>query len=199
MIRIRSILARSSPLAGMWFFAALSAPASAQSLDVNLNDDTVEVKVGMPLNWGGFGRSSWDVGMLYHDTDRDSNWLFTLGAQVQGAAGADAPGLEFGAGMKLFVADVNQYDVSAATLGVGLRYAPPAASRFYAALSGYYAPDIVTFSDGEDFFAGELRFGYEILPEAEIYLGYRNIEAGIKNKQDATVAEGWLVGLKILF
>ncbi len=175
------------------------AVTSAQSLDINLNDDTVQGVLALPLPWGGFGRSSWDLGVLYHEAERDDNWLFTLGAQVQGAAGADAPGLEFGAGLKLFVADVNQKDVAAATLGIGVRYAPPAFSRFYGSLSGYYAPDIVTFNDGEDFFAGDFRFGYEILPEAELYLGYRNIEAGIKNGQDATVAEGWLVGMKILF
>lgn len=181
--------------------AAGSLPmvSAAQSLDINLNDDTVQGVLSLPLSVGGFGRSSWDLGLLYHETDNDDNALFTLGAQVQGAAGADAPGLEFGAGMKLFVADVSQKDVIAAGLGVGVRYAPPAFSRFYSALSGYYAPDIVTFNDGEDFFSGDFRLGYEILPEAEIYAGYRNIEAGITNGQDATVAEGWLLGMKILF
>lgn len=191
----RRISAITVVLAGI----TLPAASFAQSLDVNLNDDTGQATVSMPLSLGGFGRSSWDAGFLYHEANNSDNWAVSLGAVVQGAAGGDAPGLEFGAGMRIYVVDTGQKDVTAVPLGLQVRYAPPAFSRFFGELDGYYAPDIVTFNDGKDFFAGQVRLGYEILPEAEIYVGYRNIEAGIKKQQDATVAEGGFLGLKIIF
>jgi hypothetical protein len=187
----------------VWIAALLMGCAttvSAQSLDFSLSNDSALLDYSSPLQLGGFGRSSWDVSFLYKDNDiGDDNVMGGLGLMVAGDAGTDAPGLEFGAGFKMFVADVAIYDVSALTLHGLVRYAHPAYSRFFMAVELDYSPDIVTFQDGERFLGTAARFGYEILPEADIYVGYRSYEVDIENGPDVDIEQGGHVGLRLTF
>jgi hypothetical protein len=57
----------------------------------------------------------------------------------------------------------------------------------------------VTFNDGENMRFTDMRIGYEILPEAEIYLGYRNAEVELESGVEGTIDESGFLGLRILF
>jgi hypothetical protein len=172
---------------------------SAQSVDLNLSNDTVEGVFSGAVGGTGMGKSRYDISVLFSEEGDDENWMAGGGFTVSGDAGSDAPGLELGVGIKAYIMEVAKYDVSAIPLGGYVRYAPPVMNRFYVLASLFWAPEIVTFYDGEEFKYGQLKFGYELLPTADFYLGYRNIDADIKNRRDEEVAEGWMAGVKLTF
>ena len=176
---------------------------NAQSFDFNLSDDSAEAKLMLPLGFGDLGRSLWDISLLYKDSDsrdKDDNLVGGLGFEVVGEAGTDAPGLEFGIGMKGYYGEAEDSDIGAFTLGGMLRYAPPSFSRFFGIARLNYAPKIVSFRDAERFWAVEVRIGYESLPTAEIYVGYRDVEAKIENKNaDVEVDKSAYVGVALHF
>jgi len=187
------------------FFILLSGmigSVNAQSFDFNLSDESAEAKLMLPLGFGSLGQSQWDISLLYKDSDsgKDDNLVGGLGFEVVGEAGSDAPGLEFGVGMKGYYGEADEDDIGAFTLGGMLRYSPPSLSRFFGIARLNYAPKIVSFRDAERFWAVEARMGYEILPTAEIYIGYRDVEAKIEDKNsDVEVAKGAYIGVTFHF
>ncbi len=183
----------------VFLFVVNCGAVMAQSIDFNLSDESAEAAFIGPINGTGFGRSSYDISLLYSDKDADDNWMTGLGFTVAGEAGADAPGLEFGVGIKAYLLEVAKNDVVAIPLGGHIRYAPPRFSRFFAMVSLFYAPKIVTFNDGDDFLRTGVQLGYEILPQTDLYVGYRNVEVELKDGPDVTVDEAWHVGLKLTF
>lgn len=174
---------------------AMPMVAFGQAIDVNLSDTSAEVEFKNPLGLNAFKRAYYDIGFLYKD-DKKNNTMGQVGFEVSGPAGSNVVGLDVGAGAKAYLASIADYDVVAVTLGLMARYAPPTANRFAMTFRANYAPDITTFNDGDNFFVRSARFGYEILPDVEIYTGYRKITAGIENRPDAKMVEGWHVGIE---
>lgn len=189
---------------GAWTAVLLCAAAPnlavATSIDINVSDETAAVAVRNPvgLRMENVTRSDVEVGYFYKDDPRNT-MMGHLGFEVSGGAGANAPGLDFGAGLKAYLGTFADYDVGAITFGLMARYAPPVAQRFFISLRGNYSPNVLTFNDGENFFEFNGRFGYEILPQVEIYAGYRKIEVELDNGADINPEDGWHVGLGFSF
>jgi len=177
----------------------VSGGAGAQSLDLNLSNDAVEGTFEGAVGGTGMGKSSYDFSVLFSEREGDNNWLVGGGYTVAGDAGSDVPGLELGVSIKLYTMEVAKYDVTAIPLGGHIRYSPPTLNRFYAQVQGYWAPGIVTLYDGDEFYYAGAKFGYEVLPSADVYIGYRNIYVDIKNRDDERVSENWMVGVKLTF
>ncbi|TPW12027.1 MAG: hypothetical protein FD130_1852, partial [Halothiobacillaceae bacterium] len=91
------------------FIAFFCGTAVAQDLDINLSNDTAEVKFEAPIASTGVGRSSFDLDLLYADQKVDNNWLTGVGYTVSGNAGRDVPGLKFGVGVKAYVLEVARF------------------------------------------------------------------------------------------
>lgn len=174
-------------------------PVIAQSLELNLGDKSAEISFQAPTGWGASGRSQFDGGMLFRDNNPEDYTLAGFGIEVVGDAGLSAPGLQFGVSIKGFYGSLSQIDVGAIAIGGLLRLAPATMPRVYFQITGRYAPNVVTFNDGENMRFTDMRIGYEILPEAEIYLGYRNAEVELESGVEETIDESGFLGLRILF
>lgn len=171
----------------------------AQSLELNLGDKSVELGFQAPTGWGASGRSQFDGGMLFRDNNPEDYTMAGFGIEVVGDAGLSAPGLQFGVNIKGFYGKLSQVDVGAIAIGGLVRFAPEAMPRVYVQFIGRYAPNVVTFNDGDNMRFMDTRIGYEILPEAEIYLGYRNAEVELETGVEETIDESGFLGLRILF
>lgn len=157
---------------------AASQSAMARAIDFNLNDDVAMFRyIAFDGRAGGFGKREMDIGLLY-TTDNDYVGMF--GAQVIAEAGSATPGLDAGIGFKIFGARSDRADIYALSIGGQLRYALPPHRRAVVGVEGYYAPRVVTFSDGDNFSYATAYIGYELLPQALIYLGYRDIRARLE-------------------
>jgi len=184
------------------FFGLLACSSlHAQTLDFNLSNDTAEAALFAPFASTGFGKSAYQISVLFSDKEVDNNWMVGGGFSVSGEAGTDVPGLEFGVSINAYIAEVAAYELIALPLGAHARYSPPPLSRFFGKVAVEYAPDIVTFNDADQLVLAVARLGYEILPNADVYLGYRNIQVGIKDQpnSDVTIDKGWHIGVNLTF
>jgi hypothetical protein len=190
---------RSSSLAilSSLFFGAVtfSSHGTAASLDLNLNNKSAQVRLAAVVGGTTMGRTQTSIGFLYND---DEKYVLDLGLLVIDVAGSKSPGLEIGVGPKLYFADGDKGEAVAIGLGGQLRYKIPALQRINFGLEGYYAPDIVAFAEADNMYEVGFRAGYEILPTADVYAGYRRIRAEF-DKGDETLDESLMFGFKLSF
>jgi len=183
-------------------FTLISGQAMAQGVDLSLSNDSVQARVStLAGNPTGMGNSEMDMGALYtsgRGAAKD-NLLGMLGIMVIGNAGTGAPELDVGVGVKLFAASVDNDSLAALAVGSRLRFHPKALNRLSFTAEVHYAPDIVTFVDAQSFLYSAVRIEYEVLPQALVYVGYRNIRADLSNGPNATLDNGGHIGLQLIY
>lgn len=175
----------------------LGAEAGARELDLSLSNDTALLRYATPISYSGYGRTDVDVGFMY----TESNDVMVLGGiEMMGEAGSHAPGLHFGVGVKGYGVSLDSGDdVGSITLGAKGWYVPPQLNRMGLVAQLYFGPDVTTFGDAERFWDFSARAEYEVLPEAALYVGYRNVRTRLINNRDVDLDKGWHVGLRMSF
>ncbi|MDR2877295.1 MAG: YfaZ family protein [Chromatiales bacterium] len=173
----------------------MAAPPSA--LDLNLNNDAALVRyLAYDGRAGAFGKREMDVGLLF-TTDHD--YMAMFGAQVIAEAGATVPELEAGLGLKLFGLRFDRDNMFALSIGGQVKYSLPPSRRFVLGAEGYYAPNVVTTSPAESLSYVSAYAGYEVVPEALIYVGYRRISVDLKNIGNSLMDNGGHFGVRFRF
>ena len=180
------------------FCSLLSSQLYARSIDINLADDAAQFKYGTLVGGTNYGRTEMEAGFLYNEND---NVLAEVGLLVIDEAGSKSPGLELGVGPKFWFGDADKPDIQISGIGLGgrLRFKAINMPRIVYGASLFFAPSIVSFIDAEQIFEYEIRIEYELLPTANVYIGYRNIEADIKNRKDVEIDESGVIGLLFKF
>lgn len=183
-------------VSGVLFGAGIyCANSPAASLDLNLSNKSAQVRYASVIGGTTVGRTEASMGFLYND---DEIYVLDMSLLVVDVAGSRTPGLEIGVGPKLYFADGDKGEAVAIGLGGRFRYKIPSLERINFSLEGYYAPDIVSFADAEHMYEVEARTGYEILPSADAYVGYRRIRAKF-DKGNETLDESIVFGFKMSF
>ncbi len=181
-----------------------SQGAFARAIDINVNDDAAQFRyIAYDDRSGGFGKREMDIGLLY---TTDNDYIGMFGAQVIAEAGNATPGLEAGIGLKVFAAHSEHRDVDAdifsLAIGGQLRFSLPPHRRVLLGVEGYYSPRVVTFADADNFSYVSASIGYELLPRASVYLGYRDIRAKIDRsgfRGTRKIENGGHIGVKFEF
>jgi len=168
----------------------------AQALEFTVGDKSASLNWGMTVGATNVGRTEVNLGVLYNE---DKNFLGEIGLLVVDVAGTKSPGLMIAIGPNFYFATGDKGDVAAIGLGGELRYKLPSLNRLFFGFIGYYAPNIVTFSDSDNFYELGANIGYEILPTADIFLGYRNIVADFGNLGDEKFDESFHFGMRFRF
>lgn len=170
--------------------------AHAESLDIAVASDSARIEYAAPFQAANFGLNQYNIGFLFTDED---DAVASFGMLVSDEADAAAPGLEAGLGFKVYGASADSNGSLAVGLGGEVRYNAPQLSRLGVGVFAYYAPDILAFLDTDKFYEAGARVGYQILPEALIYLGYRKVEMGLNNGNDFVVDSGGHLGFRYGF
>lgn len=180
------------------FLSALTSVSFARSFDMNLSSDAAQFKYGSHVGGTNFGRSEMTIGFLYNEDDA---YLGEIGLLVIDEAGSKTPGLELGVGPKFWFGGSDEADVDISGIGLGgqLRYKNMNYPRIIYGFSLFYAPSIVAFLDADSILEYDLRVEYELLPTANVYIGYRNIEADIKGSGEAEIDDSAIIGLRFNF
>ncbi|MBI3546717.1 MAG: hypothetical protein HY081_09040 [Gammaproteobacteria bacterium] len=171
---------------------SFSTAAFADSLDINLNNDSVQAIYA--TSWRS---AEFNVGALFNNDKND--WVASTGLLANGEKVTGETRIEAGLGGKIYGASVSNQDILALGLGGQLRVFP---NNGPLAVSGYlfYAPDVVTFVDGKKFWEGGLRLEYEVIKKtASVYIGVRKVKAKLDNGSEVTVDSGGHVGVRINF
>lgn len=175
----------------------VAAEAGARELDLSLSNDTAMLRYATPISYSGYGQTSADVGFMYTESD---DFMIVGGIGMMGEAGSHAPGLHFGVGARGYGVSLdNGADLGAVALGGTGWFVPPEFNRMGLVAQFYFAPDVTTFGDADRLWDFSSRAEYEVLPEAALYVGYRNVRARLKNRPDVDLDKGWHIGLRMSF
>jgi hypothetical protein len=171
--------------------AAASFSAVAGTLDINLSNDTLEAKYDSAA-----GAADWTFGALYNRDDK--NYAFNIGLLAAGEGSAGNSRVEGGLGGKVYTIHVAGSDVAALALGGQIRWFPGNRS---VALGGYafYAPKVVTFIDGKNFYDTGLRAEVEVFRNSFAYLGVRWTRAELEDGSQPYVDRGGFAGVMVKF
>ena len=171
--------------------AAASFSAVAGTIDINLSNDTVEAKYDSAA-----GAADWTFGALYNRDEK--NYSFNVGLLAAGDKDIGGSRIEGGVGGKIYAVRVAESDVTALALGGQVRWFPNNGSF---AIGGYafYAPKVVTFIDGQNFYDTGIRGEVEVIKNSFVYIGYRWTRAELDNGTSPYVDKGGFVGLQMKF
>jgi len=180
-------------LAPLVFMAAPGAGAA--ELDINVNNDAARLTYAWQVPERDL---RFDAGWLHH---QDRGDVGHLGLNLVGLASAGRNPVRGGLGGKLFYTNSDLIDESGFALGLGgfLAYTPPAYNRFSVSAHVYFAPDVLAFSGADGYQEFEARLSYNVLREADIYLGARYAKADFDDRGDALIDNGLHVGIQLRF
>lgn len=178
---------------------AMSQTALADALDVNLNNNTAAFKYSASVRSLNKANSEIHVGALYNDS---KNTFADIGVLVKGENNS-VPGMSIGVGVKALTGSIHYgpftRNMSAIAIGGEVGYTIPTAKQI-AIVGEYFAgPKITTFGDAERFNQFGLRLEYEVIPQTRAYIGYREINFGIKANDSSMLDSGWHAGVRISF
>jgi hypothetical protein len=175
--------------------ATASAQTTGKALDVNLNNDAVRLgfswRLGDPKYLAGIGwLHNQDKGDVIHGS-----------FHLVDAASGSGTALQAGLGVRLVHTrtDPGTFDGTSLAVGGFARYTPPAANRYNFSGYVYYAPDVTSFGDQDEFYEVGVRFGYSVLRDGDVYLGLRRIRAEYNDVVNYTFDSGLHVGLELRF
>ena len=175
--------------------ATAACAAQAANLDFNLASNAVAAEFSTNLTDTGLEGS---LGFLHHSNRVD---LFDAGADLVGNASPVGSPLIFGVGGKFFYISPKNGIGNGEALGVGahFRYTWPYFNRFAVGGEVYYAPNIVAFQSVDRFWEGRLTANYQILRNADAYVGYRYVSAAFNGSSNMTLDSSIIVGLSLSF
>jgi hypothetical protein len=178
--------------------SVLSFAASADSLMANLNNNAAQVKFGVAASDLVEGNSELSAGIAFND---GSNIFGEAGLMVRGGE-ENAPGLSVGMGVKAVMGQINRNcncSVAAMAVGGELTYALPTTNRVAFVGEYFSGPKIVTFADAERFNQLGFRIEVAVSPQANAYLGYRELGFGVKSKGSYNLDSGLHAGVLLTF
>lgn len=178
---------------------AVSATAFADAIDINLRDTSAQLQYKAGMGGTNMGKAEFSMGAIY---TQKNNLMGDVGILVKDEVGGNAPGVSAGVGLKALSARIRPVNMNATALALGgmVRYSPPAERRLGFVGQLYLSPNIITFGGADRYLETGARVEYEIIPQAQVYLGYRNISFNLKNTGvSTTFDEGVHVGVRMAF
>lgn len=168
--------------------------AYSESLDLNLNDDAARLIFAKDVT---SRKLRVDAGWLHH---QDRGDIASIGLQLVDFAASGSNPVTAGVGLKLFYLDTD-FDLDGAVLALGgsLSYTLPQYNRIGFEGHVFFAPDVVAFGDATQYTEVAVRAKYNVLRDADIYLGLRNAQADFEGVDSFTFDTGFHVGLRIRF
>ena len=181
--------------AGIVLLGLVTTPVAADNIDINLRDEAIRASYSMDLENGlrtGFG-------FLYsEDEEQLDDTLYHAGLLVSGENWSETGTFDVSLGGRFIYSAPGEADLGAIAFGGELRFSP--VHRLGIGGSLYYSPSVTSFMDADNYSEFGLRLDYQLLPQAFIYGGYRNIEVDIADGQDGVeLDEGFHAGFKLLF
>ena len=186
-------------LAGVAALCLCAASAGAVSLDMSLNDDSLQAQVFVPVTQDAYGTTQVGVRGLYND-DNDTK-LLSGEVDFLGKPG-DIPGLTAGVGMILWGGEAYSRpsaDILSVGIGVRVGVAPPQLMGVGIDGKFFYGPKILTGGDSDRVFESAVRVSYAIIPKARCFVEYQNIHVDFEGGGDDNIDNDLRIGFEAKF
>jgi hypothetical protein len=162
-------------LTGVAALCLCAASAGAASLDMSLNDDSLQAQVFVPVTQDAYGTTQVGVRGLYND-DHETK-LLSGEIDFLGKPG-DVPGLTAGVGVIVWGGEAGsdgEFDILSVGIGLKAGFAPPQLMGVGIDGKFFYGPKILTGGDSERVFESGLRVSYAFIPKARCFVEYQKI------------------------
>ena len=149
--------------------------AGATSLDLSLNDDSIQAQAFLPITQDAYGTTQVGIRGLYND-DYDTK-LVSGEIDFLGKPG-DIPGLTAGVGLIVWGGEAGSggdFDLLSVGLGAKVGFAPPQLMGLGIDGKFFYGPKILTGGDADRVFESGLRLSYAFIPKARLFVEYQKI------------------------
>jgi hypothetical protein len=182
-------------LAGLAGLSLLCATAAADEIELSFNSDAV--RAFYVHDFANNDLAS-DFGVL---TDSDKGEVLSASLLLTGFASDGANPLKAGIGGRVAYVDGDGFDQTGYPLAVGgyVKYTFAESNRLSVRVDAWYAPDVLTLSDLDTYEDFTIRFAYNLLREADVYVGARYVNGDYDNGTDVTFDNGMHVGFHIRF
>ena len=172
----------------------------AASLDMSLNDDSIQAQVFLPVTQDAYGTTQVGVRGLYND-DHETK-LVSGEVDFLGKPG-DVPGLTAGVGVIVWGGEVGPGPVDADlfSVGIGVKagFVPPQLMGVGIDGKFFYGPKILTSGDSERIFESGLRVSYAFIPKARFFVEYQKIHVDFDGGGDGNIDDDLRVGFEAKF
>ena len=174
--------------------ALIASPSFADSLSLDLNDNSLRLNYQYSLDKNYQTDAAW-----IHSKDLGNT--FTAGLNLKQTLNNDISALI--GGKAVFQQHDNLPDGAANAIGGTLRVTPATNKNVAVSLSGYFAPNVLSFGDVDNYRELELRGEYQVSEQLTAYVGYRNNRAdynlsGVKSK-GVELYDGAMIGAEFHF
>jgi hypothetical protein len=172
----------------------LAANAQAADLELRLTDDAGELEYLTASETVGLQNGRLGVGVLFNEADD------VIGQLRLESIGRVSESLSFQVGVKGYVGDLDRADETLTAIGIGggVRFSLASQIPLSLVLSGFVAPDVLTFGDLEGVLELETRLEAQLTPNAAAFIGYDFFEADV-GPRDVDVQDGLSVGVRLGF
>jgi hypothetical protein len=178
-------------LMGMAFFCAQVA---ADEIDVGLNADAFRV---MYMHEFRSNSLQLDGGWMYHS---DNGSVVHVGLNLSDVA-SNTKELVAGLGGRLAYQDGEASGQSGFAVPIGgfLYFTPQKYNRITFGVAAYFAPDVLSTGDSTKYQDYTLRLAYNVMRQADIYVGARYVKGEYKNAPDVYYDTGMHIGFTLKF
>jgi hypothetical protein len=179
-----------------------ATPALAEGIDINLSSHALRGAFTGSISQM-FPRLDglYEAGLLIGEVEEREYYQGHAGLLVSGDAGAERANVVAGLGGRIAVLDVDDVDVTGGALALGgmIEARLPAYNRIGAVVYAYGAPEASSFGDFEGYIEYAAGLDYQVLRNASLYAGYRQLKVDSKDAGNVTVDNGWHLGLRLSF
>jgi len=175
--------------------ALLCLSAAADEVDFGLNSDAFRL---MYIHEFQNNALELDGGWLYNT---DTGNVLHVGLNLSDIASSGSKALVGGLGGRLAWQRGDQTGQDGASFPVGgfLFYTPPRFDRITVGFAAYYAPDVLSIGDAKKYQDYMVRFAYNVMRQADVYIGARYVKGNYKNAPDVYYDTGMHIGLTLRF
>lgn len=187
-------------LAGMAAMVLLAGTAQAEIVDLSLGDNSVRAALYGPLSrMVDDTKGQYDIGVIVRSKHKDDLFVAHVGALVTGDAGAQQFDLAAGLGVRGVYIGGDHDSGGAVALGGQAEVRYPGYERFGLLVYGYYAPEILSFGEFDQYYEIGTALDYQVIKNASIYIGYRNVNLKLENGGEITADNGLHGGFRLSF
>ncbi len=171
------------------------AQVSADELDFSLNADALRLQYVYDLESTGLNL---DGGWLYNS---GTGSVLHGGLHLVDLASSGRNKIEVGIGGRFVYTNGEKSSQSGFAVPIGglVRFTPKAMDRLSISGSLYFAPSILAIGDMDKYQEYTFRVGYNVLRQADIYIGARYVRGDYKKAPDARFDTGMNVGMSLRF
>lgn len=179
----------------------LTLPVSAEQLDINIGAHSARIALQGPVKrMIEDAKGIYDLGLLSRRDSPKKLYQGHAGFLLSGDVGAREAAVQAGIGGRLLVMDVEPGSAgSALAIGGQVEGRVPQLVRLGFLAQIYGAPSATSFSALDSYVEYALALDYQIIRQASLYGGYRQVHYKINSSPSINVDNGMHLGVRLNF